>query len=182
MAEAAAPAPDTLETAAIRAVLKTQYGAALAMLGQTIERCPDALWLDASYPNAYWHVAYHAAFFVHLYLHPDRESYRFWEKHRPEYQFLGTVPTPPHRPPNIGEPYTRSEVLEYVKLCEGLLDAAIDRMDLRASESGFPWYRMSKLEHQLVSLRHVQHHTAQLVDRLRTRHGIGSEWVGTPQR
>jgi hypothetical protein len=37
---------------------------------------------------------------------------------------------------------------------------------------------VSKLEHQLVSIRHLQHHTAQLADRVRTRVGIGIDWVG----
>ena len=182
MADALQSELETVEISALRAALNNQYGAALAMLRQAIERCPDDLWLDPSYPNAFWHLAYHATFFVHLYLHRDRESFQFWEKHRPEYQFLGTVPAQPPRPPKIGAPYTRPEVLEYVQLCERLVDEAIDRMDLRAPECGFPWYAMSKLEHQFVSIRHVQHHTAQLIDRLRTRCGVGIGWTGTPQR
>jgi antitoxin (DNA-binding transcriptional repressor) of toxin-antitoxin stability system len=37
---------------------------------------------------------------------------------------------------------------------------------------------MSKLEHQLVNIRHIQHHTAQLMDRLRASEDIGVKWVG----
>ena len=33
---------------------------------------------------------------------------------------------------------------------------------------------MSKLEHQLVNLRHIQHHAAQLADRLRSAAMSGS--------
>ena len=43
-----------------------------------------------------------------------------------------------------------------------MVDAAVYRLDLTAPESGFYWYRMSKLEHHLVNLRHIQHHTGQL--------------------
>ena len=33
-------------------------------------------------------------------------------------------------------------------------------------------------EHQLVNLRHIQHHAAQLADRLRTARDHGVRWVG----
>lgn len=48
-----------------------------------------------------------------------------------------------------------------------------------APESGFPWYPMAKLEHQLVHLRHLQHHVGQLNDRLRAELGEGVDWVGS---
>ena len=51
-------------------------------------------------------------------------------------------------------------------------------MDLLDPQCGFPWYKVSKLEHQLVSLRHVQHHAAQLADRLRAEVDHGVRWVG----
>jgi hypothetical protein len=37
---------------------------------------------------------------------------------------------------------------------------------------------MSKLEHQFVNLRHPQHHTGQLADRLRQHADLGVRWVG----
>ena len=54
----------------------------------------------------------------------------------------------------------------------------MDALDLNSTESGFSWYRMSKLEHQLVNIRHIQHHGAQLADRLRSAADIGISWVG----
>ena len=59
----------------------------------------------------------------------------------------------------------------------------MDALDLDSTESGFSWYRMSKLEHQLVNIRHIQHHGAQLADRLRSAADIGIRWVGgrTPE-
>jgi hypothetical protein len=162
----------------LRPIIKRQIHAALAMLKQAVERCPEDLWIDTSRPNTFWHVAYHALFFAHLYLHKNRDTFRPWEKHRDEYQFLGQIPFPPRRPPKIGEPYTRAEVLEYAAVCDALVDEAIDVMDLGATECGFPWYSMSKLEHQFVAIRHIQHHAAQLADRLRGTASIGVDWVG----
>jgi predicted kinase len=39
-------------------------------LKQAIEKCPDALWNDPADKNRFWHVAYHALFYTHLYLQP----------------------------------------------------------------------------------------------------------------
>jgi DinB superfamily len=166
------------EISSLRSILKSQHYATLTMLRQAVERCPEGLWTDATHPNAFWHVAYHTLCCAHMYLHANHHAFQPWQKHRDEYQFMGRIPTPPHRPPRIGEPYTKAEVLEYLGVCEGFVDEAVDRMDLGAAECGFPWYTMSKLEHQFVSIRHIQHHAAQLADRLRAKAGVGVDWLG----
>jgi len=165
--------------ASLRPILKSQFHAALAMLHQAVEICPEQLWNDSSSTNAFWHVAYHALFCADMYLHANREIFQPWEKHRDEYQFMGRIPTPPHRPPKIEAPYTKEEILEYCGICEARVDEAISNLDLHAPECGFWWYSMSKLEHQFVNLRHIQHHAAQLADRLRASAGIGVDWVGS---
>lgn len=162
----------------LRAILKSQYHAAIDMLRQAIQRCPDDLWPSSEHPNAFWHVAYHALFVSHMYLQPTFEAFRPWEHHRETYQFLGPVPGNPELRPEIGEPYSKAQLLDYLQLCETEIDGAVANLDLAAPESGFPWYKMSKLEHQFVNLRHLQHHTAQLADRLRRTAGVGVEWVG----
>jgi hypothetical protein len=35
---------------------------------RSIEKCPDRLWNDPADKNKFWHVAYHALFYTHLYL------------------------------------------------------------------------------------------------------------------
>ena len=39
-------------------------------------------------------------------------------------------------------------------------------------------YKVPKLEHQIISLRHIQHHAAQLADRLRATADVGIDWIG----
>ena len=60
-----------------------------------------------------------------------------------------------------------------------MVEAAVDRLDLDAADCGFCWYQVSKLEHQLINIRHIQHHTAQLTDRLRSVSNVGVAWVGS---
>ena len=69
----------------VRAALKCQYHAALAMLKQVIEPCPDDLWAGEDYPISFWRVAYHTLFFTHLYLQPNEKAFRPWDHHRNEY-------------------------------------------------------------------------------------------------
>ena len=157
----------------IQAVLKNQYKASLAMLRDAIQSCPTSLWIDASYVNPFWHVAYHALFYTDFYLQPSEAAFVPWENHRPGYNRFGPDPVPP---------FSVDELLEYCGRCQGMVDTAVDRLDLSAAESGFPWYKMSKLEHQLVNLRHLQHHTAQLAERIRQATGHGVRWVGAAPR
>jgi hypothetical protein len=162
-------------------VLKSQYHAALAMLGEAIQRCPDDVWLASDHKNAFWQIAYHTLFFTHFYLQPDESAFRPWEHHQSAVQNpdgIGGPPDPNSSLPNIPNPYTKAQVLEYWKFCDQMVDDAVDKLDLENPQSGFPWYRMSKLEHQLVNVRHLQHHTAQLMDRLRSAVNIGIKWVG----
>ena len=157
----------------IQAVLKSQYHASLSMLRETIDACPPELWTDASYVNQFWHVAYHALFYTDFYLQPSESTFIAWEHHRAEHNFF----QPRSKATSI-TPYSVDEVRAYCKHCDDLIDSAVDRLDLDAPESGFPWYRMSKLEHQFVNLRHLQHHTGQLAERIRQATGRGIGWVG----
>jgi len=84
--------------------------------------------------------------------------------------------------PLIPEPYTRGEVLDYWRACDELVDGAVDALNLHDPVSGFSWYEVPKFEHQIINIRHIQHHTAQLADRLRAAADVGINWVGAPDR
>ena len=163
----------------VTAALKSQYHAALAMLGQVIRQCPEDLWHSEVDGDPFWQVVYHALFYGHLYLMPDEASFQTWEHHREEYQFLEALPWPPHDPPKLGEPYTKEQTLDYWEIVDGLVDATLAKVDLSAEKCGFGWYDMPKLEHEILSIRHLQHHTSRLGGFLRLGTGKGVDWVGS---
>jgi DinB superfamily len=168
-------------TDSLREILKSQYHAGLAMLREAIERCPEDLWYDDAPTNAYWQVAYHVLFFTHLYMLPRSDSFQPWAEHQSDVQHEDgiTGPNDPHSElPLIPKPYTKAQALAYWQFCDGMVDRTVDGLDLYSPESGFSWYEVPKLEHQLVNLRHLQHHLAQLADRLRAATGGGTRWVG----
>ena len=174
------PASDSRDEA-LRDGLKSQYHAGLAMLREAIERCPDEVWESDEHTNAFWQIAYHTLFFTHLYLQPRAETFRPWEQHQGDVQHADGIAgpvDPDSKLALIPRPYTRAQALEYWRLLDAMVDGAVDALDLHSPVSGFHWYNMPKLEHQLVNLRHLQHHVAQLADRLRASSDVGIKWVG----
>jgi len=171
----------TCSAAALRATLKSQYHAALAMLRQSIDLCPDAIWAGDGHLTSSWQVAYHTLFFTHLYIQPNEQAFRAWEGQQSEVQYPDSIPGPPdpHSSlPVMPKPYTKAEVLAYWDFCDRMVDDAVDALDLNSPESGFSWYKVSKVEHQIINIRHIQHGAAQLADRLRSAAGVGIDWVG----
>ncbi|MCB9122287.1 MAG: hypothetical protein H6640_21400 [Caldilineaceae bacterium] len=47
-----------------------------------------------------------------------------------------------------------------------------------SAPSGFDWLPMNKLELQIYSMRHLQQHAGELMERLGSRAGIDVPWVG----
>ena len=171
----------------LRNALKSQYHASLATLRQAVEICPDSLWASDEYLNPFWRIAYHALYFVHLYIQPHVSDFFPWEYHQEGVQNMDDYPAPPEivvlftphdRPKYVDKVYTKTEVLQYADFCDRMIDDAVDALDLLSTDSGFVWYKISKIEFQFVTIRHLQHHAAQLGERLRTSSDIGLDWVG----
>ena len=165
-----------------REVIRSQYLAALEMLKQAVDRCPESLWNAPEDKAKFWHVAYHALFYTHLYLQDTEEDFRPWANHRDEYQFMGPMPWPPHNLPKIGDPYTKEDVLAYLAVVQQQVEERVPAQDLEAA-SGFSWLPFSKFELQVYNIRHIQQHAGELFERLGARAAIELDWVGQgPER
>jgi hypothetical protein len=154
----------------IRTALKCQYHAGLKMLRQVVERCPDDVWIAGTHPRSYWRIAFHAAFYTHLYLQQGEAAFRPWSKLSMDARILWENPP-------VVEPFTKAELLEYVDWIVSEVDATVDSLDLDTTDSGFPWYpNMDKLSHQILNIRHLQGHVGQLSELLMA-HGVDSDWI-----
>lgn len=154
-------------------IICSQYLASLAMLKQAIEKCPASLWDAPEDKTKFWHVAYHALFYAHLYLQPTLSAFVPWAKHRPEHHRFSQ----PGDPSTDLVPYTQEEVLEYAAFCHQQVDAILPQLDLEGP-SGFEWLPFNKLELQIYNIRHIQQHAGELMERLGTRANIDVDWVG----
>src|SRR4029077_13515438 len=56
-----------------RSAIRQQFHAAIDMLGNAIEACPNSVWSSQA-PRAFWHLAFHTLFFLDLYLSECEES------------------------------------------------------------------------------------------------------------
>ncbi len=172
-------------TEQLRFVLKSQYHAALAMLGQSIELCPDELWESDEYTNQFWQLAYHTLYFADLYAQANEAAFRPFADHIEEVQYSDCIAgpnDPESKLPLLPPPYSKMQILTYWRQCDEAMDARVDALDLWSAESGFHWYKLSKLEHQFINIRHIQHGAAQLADRLRSKLDLGVKWVGARKR
>ena len=114
-------------------------------------------------------VAYHTLFFANWYMQQDRGLPMAWPKHRGGMESLGDSKCPPA---------TREDILEFCDWCDQQVNPGIDKLNLEAAQCGFPWYRMSTLEHQIANIRHIQNHAAALATRLRRKAHVDVDWVG----
>lgn len=144
------------------------------MLRETILRCPDKVWDDPTQGNRFWHIAYHTLFYTHFYLSPSEGEFEPWEYGIRGMQFFRSyVPAEP----DGTCPYTKEQLLAYTDRIATSLESRIAAEPF-ADPSGFEWLPFSRLELHLYNIRHVQHHTGQLVERLRGDGIEGIEWEG----
>ena len=161
----------------ISKTISSQFHAALAMMEQTVSFCPDELWNVPAQDNPFWRVAFHALFYVDLYMQPSEDEMTLWEHARDGYQFLGPTPWPPHEQPQADQPYSRGEILAYISYLRSFVADTVPKIDLSAP-SGFHWLPFDKLELQIYNIRHLQQHVGDLSTILLTQENIEINWIG----
>ncbi|MFC1996035.1 hypothetical protein ACFLXI_00320 [Chloroflexota bacterium] len=154
-----------------KAAIQSQFLATLEILKKAVEMCPDEMWADTEPKNKFWHIAFHSLFYTHFYLHPTEGDFVAWEKHQDE-----VVSLKPSFDPDLVQPYSQAEILEYLTYCQGQVREKVAAADLDA-ESGFSWLPFNTLEKHLYNIRHTQLHAGELCERL-GQAGIDVDWVG----
>ena len=96
--------------------LQDQYHAALAMLADCIEKCPDHLWNSAKDYRSFWRIALHAIYYTHLYLGQGVDTFTPWpgdaRKISPD---LLEDPDDPFPLLPDAEVYTKQELMDYLR-------------------------------------------------------------------
>lgn len=147
-------------------MLWRQFAKAIDSLAQALRDCPDGLWEEPLWPDepdqwvakgfsSFWHLGYHALFWLDLYLTGAEE---------------GFAPPPPfdlvEMEANEALPrvYSRAELLGYLDECRQRCQAIIAAMTPEQAYRlcRFPWGEIPFAELHLYSMRHVQEHAAQL--------------------
>jgi hypothetical protein len=149
-----------------------QFGAAIDMLENAMDACPDELWRDRSQRPEFWYLVYHTLFWLDYYLSGSPDGFA------PPAPFTLDELDPAGLLPD--RPYTRPELQSYLEhgrvKCRATIDALTD--ETARQPCGFTRRDMSIFELLLYNLRHVQHHAAQLNLILRQKVDDAPAWIG----
>lgn len=160
----------------IRQALWHQFGAAIDTLKKSTQLCPEQLWYDQETSHPFWYVTSHTLFWLDYYLTADPDSYRPPEPFGlEELDPAGVIPDPP---------YSKEQLLDYLEYSRERCREIV--LNLTEEQAGrpfkFPSFDMPYVELLLYNLRHVQHHSAQLILILRQRIDATPGWVSRAGR
>ena len=152
--------------------LRGKLGGAIDMLENAIRACPEPLWSDPARRFQPWYVAYHTLFFLDYYLAESAEGFE------PPAPFTRDALDPAGIIPE--RPFTKAELLRYLAHGREKSRALIACLtDERAGEvRRFNNRDWTVLEWILETMRHVQHHAAQLNLVLAEETRGAPPWVG----
>jgi hypothetical protein len=156
----------------LKTLIWRQYGAAIDMLDDSIQACPDPLWTAVLWDDEedprygqFWYAAYHTLFWLDLYLTGADDGFA------PPAPFLG------RRLPS--KPYSKEQIRTYLLQCRRKCQSVIEGLtDEKAAQiCTFSFMELGYLELQLYNMRHVQEHAAQL-NLLLGQNGVtGPDWI-----
>jgi hypothetical protein len=156
-----------------RQLLGAQYEAALCMMDDCIQLCPQEHWdgLVGKYP--FWMVAYHTLCFVDLYLAPSQDAFELRKEFHPKGwdEYEGEYPS---------RRFAKDEISRYLQICleKARATFAAETEQSLAAPNGHGRKNYSRHELHLYNLRHIQHHTGQLSVFVR-KVGADPKWIGS---
>ncbi len=152
-------------------IIWQQFGASIDMLENAITACPENVWSDRTRQPEYWYIVYHTLFFLDFYLSETAEGFA------PPSPFgLEELDPAGVLPPRV---YTKKELLSYLEhgrnKCRTLILGLDKDKAWEMRDSLRPGFSVAEL--LLYTMRHVQHHAAQLNLILRQTIDSSPRWV-----
>jgi hypothetical protein len=158
-------------------LIVSQYEASLCTLWHCLARCPDSQWNApvAKYP--FCQVAFHTLFFADYYLSRDPESFLGQPWHREHQELFGDYEQLQDREPTCM--YTRTQLEVYTGFCRNKARTVVadETAEALHAEARFPRKPFSRAELHVYNIRHIQHHAAQLIVRLRMATDVDIPWI-----
>jgi uncharacterized damage-inducible protein DinB len=155
----------------LKTIIWRQFGAAIDMLENAMDCCPEPLWGDRTKRPEFWYVAFHTLFFIDLYLSESDVGFS-----PPEPFTLDEMDERGLMPERV---YTKEELQKYLaygrEKCRTTIVAMTEKKANR--RCGFEWLDLSVEELLLYNMRHVQHHAGQLNMMLRQNIDSAPSWV-----
>lgn len=166
----------------VKRLFASQFEASFCTLGHCVARCPDDLWHArvAKYP--FCQVAFHTLFFADFYLGPDAAALQSQQFHLTNPQLFGDYEQLQDREPE--SLYDMQQINAYLRFCRGKAATTIaaETEESLCAPAKFPRRLFSRAELHVYNIRHIQHHAAQLILRLRLDSEVDIPWIGAGWR
>lgn len=162
--------------------LANQFEAAFCTLNFCIDRCPDSAW-DAPVVNlAFCQVVFHTLFYADVFLGANLDSLRGQQFHRDNADFFRDYEELEDRKPELL--YEKAPVKAYLEYCRKKAAAAIavETAESLGAPCDFERRHFSRAELYVYTIRHIQHHAANLSLRLRIDFNEDIPWCGSGWR
>lgn len=164
-------------------ILASQYKASLGMLRQVLDKVPGEQWNTEDYSNPIWQIAYHILWATKFYLGENPESYVPFDNAIEGAESLGGSQEweNPEEGVVVEGFHTKEDLFSFIEQLESDLQQKIALISLDGY-SGFEWYPYTRLELHINYIRHIQHHTAQIIERLKAKGITGFQWWADQHR
>lgn len=151
-------------------IVWNQFGAAIEAMKMAVEMCPKEHWGDRSGFYQFWYIVSHTLFWLDYQLSIKDEDF-----HPPEPFGLEELDPAGVIPERI---YTKEELLKYLEYGYEKCRNTISEMTNAGAERIITYGKreMPFAEMLLYSMRHIQHHTAQLNMMLRQKIDKAPGW------
>lgn len=172
---------------AFRRLIANQCDASLCTLAHCAENCPDSLWNALIAKHPFSQVMFHTLFFSDYYLGNDADTFDQQAFHRENTALFSDYEQLQDR--ESTSVYSREQIDMYGRFCRDKASETIgaETEQTLCSEAGFARRKFSRAELHVYNIRHIQHHAAQLILRLRIDTNadipwIDSGWCDTPDK
>lgn len=148
-----------------------QFGAAIDMLENAINACPENVWGNQPGYQEFWYITYHTLFWLDFYLSDSPDNFT------PPTPFTLSEFDPEGAFPE--KAYSKEEMLNYLEHGRQKCKKRIENLTDEKANQHFvtSWIDLGVLEMIFYNMRHVQHHAAQLNLLLRQKIDSAPRWV-----
>ncbi len=155
----------------LKEIIWNQFGAAIDMIENAVNLCPNNLWGNRSQQPEFWYLVYHTLFWLDFYLTATGDKFL------PPLPFTLSELDPEGILPE--RVYTKDEMLKYLEFGRKECKETIKSLDEEKSKVQFVYgsINLNFVELLFYNMRHVQHHSAQLNLMLRQKIDDAPRWV-----
>jgi hypothetical protein len=160
----------------VKTLIVNQFEAAVSTLNACIVKCPEAAWNAPVANYKFCQVAFHTLFYADYYLGVTEEDFRREPFHTENaHVFRDYEELEPRAPVLL---YERPWISTYLQYCRQRCHdvVAAETAESLAAKTKFPRKSFSRAEGHVYNIRHIQHHAAQLILRLRIDSQIDMPW------